>query len=32
MKEVKNKKGQIAELIIVISIDIFIFYYLFSLI
>lgn len=32
MKEVKNNKGKIAELIIVISIDIFIFYYLFSLI
>jgi len=32
MKEVKNKKGQIAELVIVLCIDIAIFYYLFSLI
>ena len=32
MKEVKDKKGKIAELVIVVLIDIAIFYYLFSLI
>ena len=32
MKEVKDNKGKIAELVIVVLIDIAIFYYLFSLI
>ncbi len=32
MKEVKDKKGKIAELVLVVLIDIAIFYYLFSLV